>query len=146
MKILLTGEELSWNANLAISVIWWEINDQIKCAAKAITENKCHSIYGDSFFQSKNILGLVGWRKRKTLWRREWQPPPVSLPGEFHGQRTYCATNGNEIKALKISWEESKRNVQSFAYCEPKYIHLYIHTHMHIYIYTHTHRYIHICA
>ena len=21
-------------------------------------------------------------------WRRKWQPPPVFLPGEFHGQRS----------------------------------------------------------
>ena len=27
---------------------------------------------------------LVG----KIPWRREWQPTPVSLPEEFHGQRT----------------------------------------------------------
>ena len=25
---------------------------------------------------------------RKTLWRREWQPTPLFLPGEFHGQRS----------------------------------------------------------
>ena len=25
---------------------------------------------------------------RKILWRREWQPTPVFLPGEFHGQRS----------------------------------------------------------
>ena len=25
---------------------------------------------------------------RKILWRRKWQPPPVFLPGEFHGQRS----------------------------------------------------------
>ena len=24
---------------------------------------------------------------RKIPWRREWQPTPVFLPGEFHGQR-----------------------------------------------------------
>ena len=24
---------------------------------------------------------------RKISWRREWQPTPVFLPGEFHGQR-----------------------------------------------------------
>ena len=24
----------------------------------------------------------------KIPWRREWQPTPVSLPGEFHGQRS----------------------------------------------------------
>jgi len=23
----------------------------------------------------------------KIPWRREWQPTPVFLPGEFHGQR-----------------------------------------------------------
>ena len=25
---------------------------------------------------------------RETLWRRAWQPPPVFLPGESHGQRS----------------------------------------------------------
>ena len=25
---------------------------------------------------------------RKTPWRRKWQPTPVFLPGEFHGQRS----------------------------------------------------------
>ena len=25
---------------------------------------------------------------RKIFWRREWQPPPVFLPGEAHGQRS----------------------------------------------------------
>ena len=25
---------------------------------------------------------------RKIPWRRTWQPPPVSLPGESHGQRS----------------------------------------------------------
>ena len=25
---------------------------------------------------------------RKTLWRREWQPTPVVLPGESHGQKS----------------------------------------------------------
>ena len=24
----------------------------------------------------------------KILWRRKWQPAPVFLPGEFHGQRS----------------------------------------------------------
>ena len=24
----------------------------------------------------------------KILWRRAWQPTPVFLPGEFHGQRS----------------------------------------------------------
>ena len=28
----------------------------------------------------------------KTPWRRAWQPTPVFLPGEFHGQRSRGAT------------------------------------------------------
>ena len=33
--------------------------------------------------------GDVGWVPwvGKTPWRREWQPTPVFLPGEFQGQR-----------------------------------------------------------
>ena len=27
-------------------------------------------------------------RSLKIPWRREWQPTPVILPGEFHGQRS----------------------------------------------------------
>ena len=30
------------------------------------------------------VLSLVG----KILWRREWQPTPVFLPGESHGLRS----------------------------------------------------------
>ena len=28
----------------------------------------------------------------KSLWRREWPPTPVFLPGEFHGQRSEIHT------------------------------------------------------
>ena len=31
--------------------------------------------------------GFDAW-VRKILWRRKWQPTPVFLPGEFHGQRS----------------------------------------------------------
>ena len=32
------------------------------------------------------ICGLDPW-VRKIPWRRKWQPTPVLLPGEAHGQR-----------------------------------------------------------
>ena len=35
----------------------------------------------------------------KVPWRREWLPIPVSLPGEFHGQRSlvgYSPCDHNE--------------------------------------------------
>ena len=41
----------------------------------------------------KNLLAM--WERprfipwvRKIPWRREWQPIPVFLPGEFHGQKS----------------------------------------------------------
>ena len=38
--------------------------------------------------QEMLILSLVG----KILWGREWQPTPVLVPGESHGQRSLGAT------------------------------------------------------
>ena len=36
-----------------------------------------------------NKMTSLGWALvRKIPWRREWQPIPVFLPGEFHGQRS----------------------------------------------------------
>ena len=32
------------------------------------------------------------WSQGSISWRREWQPTPVLLPGEFHGQRTWRVT------------------------------------------------------
>ena len=36
-----------------------------------------------------NLLGnnLLN-KSREFMWRRKWQPTPVFLPGEFHGQRS----------------------------------------------------------
>ena len=31
---------------------------------------------------------------RKISWRRKWKPTPVSLPGEFHGQRSLVVYYG----------------------------------------------------
>jgi len=43
----------------------------------------------------KNSPANAGYKRcefspwvRKIPWRRAWQPTPVFLPGEFHGQRS----------------------------------------------------------
>ena len=51
---------------------WWSFPD-----GKDGKESACNA--GD--------LGLILW-VWKIPWRREWQPTPVFLPGEFHGQRS----------------------------------------------------------
>ena len=35
---------------------------------------------------------------RKTPWRRAWQPTPVLLPGESHGQRSLVGTVNGIIR------------------------------------------------
>ena len=43
---------------------------------------------------------------RKSAWRRRWQPPPVFLPGEAHGQRTlagYSPRGRKESDAVRFS-------------------------------------------
>ena len=40
----------------------------------------------------------------KILWRRKWQPPPVFLPGKFHGQRSLADYSPwGDMKSDKIN-------------------------------------------
>ena len=39
------------------------------------------------FFKKRKRCGFDSW-VGKILWRRAWQPTPVFLPGESHGQRS----------------------------------------------------------
>ena len=60
-------------------------------------------------------LGLIPG-VRKTLWRKEWQPTPVFLPGEFHGQRSlagYMPWGGKEsdiTEPLTLSLSSDSRS------------------------------------
>ena len=40
---------------------------------------------------------------RKIPWRREWQPTPVFLPGELHGQRSLAGYNPWGQKELDMT-------------------------------------------
>ena len=43
-----------------------------------------HTVKNLPAMQETQVLSL----SRKIPWRRKWQPTPVFLPGEFHGQRS----------------------------------------------------------
>ena len=50
--------------------------------------------------------GLDSW-VGKIPWRRAWQPTPVSLPGEPHGQRSlagYSPWGPKELDRTEVSW------------------------------------------
>ena len=40
---------------------------------------------------------------RKIPWRREWQPTPAFLPGEFHGQRSLAVYSPGGHKELNMT-------------------------------------------
>ena len=42
--------------------------------------------------QETQLCSFNPW-VRKILWRRAWQPTPVFLPGESHGQRSLMGYN-----------------------------------------------------
>ena len=50
---------------------------------------------------------------REIPWRREWQPTPGFLPGEFHGQRawqaTVCAARVRHDLATKQQQQKNKQ-------------------------------------
>ena len=87
------------------------------------------SLYGDSGFPSGTSgkestcqcrrhkrHGFNPWI-RKILWRREWQPMPIFLPGESHGQRSLVNYSPWDCKesdmteqltlSLSLPWKES---------------------------------------
>ena len=49
---------------------------------------------------------------RKIPWRREWQPPPVFLPGKSHGQGAWRTTvHGGHKEADTIQWLNNNKNI-----------------------------------
>ena len=56
---------------------------------------------------------------RKSPWRRKWQPTPVFLPGEFHGQRSLVGYS----PWGRREWDMTERFHFHFSYCFPKWLH-----------------------
>ena len=49
--------------------------------------------------QEKQEIQVQSW-VRRIPWRKAWQPTPVFLPGESHGQRSQWAT----VHGIPKSW------------------------------------------
>ena len=53
----------------------------------------------------------------KILWRRAWQPTPVFLPGEFHGQRNLMGTFHRVAKSQTWLMQLSTHTTLIFLVC-----------------------------
>ena len=51
---------------------------------------------------------------RKIPWRREWQPTPVFLPGEFHGQWSLAGLQSMGLQRVghDLVTEQKKKNTK----------------------------------
>ena len=51
----------------------------------------------------------------KIPWRRKWQPTPVSLPGEFHGQRSLAELQsmGSQSQTLLSDWVRARMHTHT---------------------------------
>ena len=65
---------------------WWAA---VFGVAHSRTRLKRLSISGSVAKESACSAGFDPWVWR-IPWRRKWQPTPVLLPGEFHGQRSWA--------------------------------------------------------
>ena len=74
---------------------------------------------------------------RKSSWRREWQPTPVFLPGEFHGQRSLvgCSLCGHK----ELDTTEQLTHIHTHISI---YLSIYLSVCLYIYTHTYTHTYI----
>ena len=65
-----------------------------------------------SLYYSFIILFFLNLKKRRTLlWRRQWHPTPVLLPGKSHGQRSLvgCSPWGCKESDTTEDWTELNR-------------------------------------
>ena len=60
--------------------------------------------------------GVNSW-VRKICWRREWQPTPVFLPGEFHGQRSLVGYSPWGCKELDTTEWITHTHTVALWYC-----------------------------
>ena len=62
--------------------------------------------------------GFNSW-VRKIPWRREWQPTPVLLPGECHGQRSLTVRRVTKSQIQLSNWYFHFHTYRSLVYCSP---------------------------
>ena len=70
------------------------------CGASKLT----HCIKNSPAMQETQEMTVWSW-VRKIPWRRAWQPTPLFLPGEFHGQRSLASYSSWGWKQLDMTKE-----------------------------------------
>ena len=95
---------MSWKVKLTLHwIIWPWVSNQLHLPKK--WHGLQHSLRWLKFWRICPQCGrprLDSWA-RKIPWRRKWQPTPVFLPGEFHGQRSLVGYSPWSCKELDMT-------------------------------------------
>ena len=84
---------LVWGCFFFLISLYLQIWGKVRYFYSEKANNRCTQLWASLLAQTVKIClqcrrpRFVPW-VRKTPWRRAWQPTPVFLPGESHGQRS----------------------------------------------------------
>ena len=76
-------------------------------------------VYCFHFLAVVSKTASTGWfLSPKSCWRRKWQPPPVSLPGKSHGQRSLvgCSPWGHKESGMTEQLTHTRAVCSFFPY------------------------------
>ena len=115
-----------WVLYFAGTSQWWKrpkpYDQQVRGTSLVVQWLRCHT-------PNANCTGLIpGWGNKVLnavqhglfIWRRKWQPTPVFLPGESHGQRSLAGHGSWGCKELDMT--------------EQTHTHTHTHTHTNSYL------------
>ena len=72
-----------------ICTFYWIHSIALLSERRVASRHKSHFLI--SLIEENNIISFG--QTFMDFWRRQWQPTPVFLPGEFHGQRSLAGYN-----------------------------------------------------
>ena len=95
----------------------FSLNIFLQYCVNICLEGLCRWLSGKKFACECRRLGFSPW-VGKIPWRRKWQPSPVLLPGESHGQRSlvgYSPWGHTESDTTEVTKQEQ----QQWLWCWP---------------------------
>ena len=94
------------------NVYWWVIIYVLSLMLSLLAFYFSGSDGKESAWNAGDQGSIYPW-VRNIPWRREWQPSPIFLPGEFHGQRSLAGYSTWGYKESDMTEQLTQTNISS---------------------------------